>query len=201
MPIKPKHSNFNINAKLPYGLTLDSIEHSMLEFISFLSKINSLLTSNGMIRLECFLMPANFSSIVGEFMSTTIPTFCSTLVKNRYHNGHPDLIPKGKYPEDKAQHELCGIEIKASKHESGWQGHNPENSWLLVFCFKANSSKDTVDGNAQAIPFKFTGVYGNQLTKNDWSFSGRNGQSRRTITASVIQSGAEKMKQNWIYKD
>lgn len=37
-------------------------------------------------------MPANFSSIVGEFMNMTIPRTCDGLVKNRYHNGYSHLI-------------------------------------------------------------------------------------------------------------
>ena len=39
-------------------------------------------------------MPANFSSMVGEFMSATIPKYCKTLAKNTYHNGHPDLVAR-----------------------------------------------------------------------------------------------------------
>ena len=35
---------------------------------------------------------------------------------------------------------------------------------------------------------------------DDWRFSGRSSTSRRTITASVANSGYEKMMENWIYK-
>lgn len=50
-------------------------------------------------------------------------------------------------------------------------------------------------------PFCFKGVYAARLEQDDWAFSGRSGASRRTITASVTQSGTKKMKANWIYKD
>lgn len=145
------------------------------------------------------LMPANFSSIVSEFMTVTIPKHCSSLVKNRYHNGHPDLIPAGRFPNDAIQHTEEGIEIKASRHESGWQGHNPENIWLMVFVFDSSSSADVTKG-IEPKPFRFVKIVGARLRTDDWSFSGRSETSRRTITASVIKSGYQKMMANWIYK-
>src|SRR5207237_10566199 len=96
--------------------------------------------------LETFLMPANFSSIVGEFLISTIPRYCPTIVKNRYHNGHPDLLPKGRFPKDAQQHAREGIEVKASRHDSGWQGHNPEDCWLMVFIIEANRTTDEDSG-------------------------------------------------------
>jgi hypothetical protein len=141
------------------------------------------------------LMPANFSSIVGEFMSTTIPRHCTTLVKNKYHNGHPDLIPAGAFDRDAVQHSRVGIEIKASRYERGWQGHNPENVWLMVFIFDANRPRDT-----RPKQFRFVRVVGAELTEDDWFYSGRSETSRRTITASVTRSWYEKLMANWIYE-
>ncbi len=78
------------------------------------------------------LMSANFSSIVGEFMSATIPKYCGSLAKNRYHNGHPDLVPADIFVDNAVQYSSEGVEIKASRYSSAWQGHNPENVWLMV---------------------------------------------------------------------
>lgn len=132
-------------------------------------------------------------------MSATIPKYCHTLAKNTYHNGHPDLVPKGKYEQDACQHGTEGVEIKASRHASGWQGHNAEDAWLMVFVFDANSARDVSQG-IQPRPFRFVKVVGAQLAKSDWAFSGRSATSRRTITASVTRSGYEKMEANWIYR-
>jgi len=44
-------------------------------------------------------------------------------------------------------------------------------------------------------------VVGAELKKRDWLFAGRSDTSRRTITASVRDSGLEKMMGNWIYKE
>ena len=145
-------------------------------------------------------MPANFSSMVGEFMNMSIPKYCSTIAKNNYHNGHPDLVPSGRFPNNAIQYASDGIEIKGSRHLSGWQGHNPESVWLMVFCFDSNTSNDEYKSIGQK-PFKFTAVYAAKLEESDWNFSGRSETSRRTITASVTRTGLEKMKANWVYED
>ena len=144
-------------------------------------------------------MPANFSSMVGEFMGATIPKHCRTLVKNAYHNGHPDLIPAGAHPKNALQHHHEGIEIKASRYLKSWQGHNAEESWLMVFVFDSNRPVDAAEGEAPR-PFRFLEVLGAQLLVNDWQFAGRSETSRRTITASVKPSGYAKMAANWIHR-
>ncbi|MGQ9550636.1 MAG: hypothetical protein ACUVWS_18640, partial [Roseiflexus sp.] len=113
-----------------------------------------------------------FSSIVEDFIIMRIPEYCSSFVKNQYHNGHPDLIPKEKIPGNAAQYTQDGIEVKASRHSRGRQGHNPGSIHLMVFYFDSNTPKDRIRG----IPpqrFCFKGVYTAKLDKDDWAFSGR----------------------------
>ena len=147
-------------------------------------------------------MAANFSSLVGEFVSATIPKYCASVVKNRYHNGHPDLLPSGRFPGNAMQHGTDGIEIKASRYGRGWQGHNAEDVWLMVFVFDSNTSRLDKETNAPQSPrpFQFLKVVGAKIKKSDWRFSGRSETSRRTITASVTRSGYEKMEANWFYR-
>ncbi len=66
-------------------------------------------------------MPANFSSMVGEFMSATIPKYCKTLAKNTYHNGHPDLVPAGKF-ERRTPANTGRKESKSKRHGMGVVG-------------------------------------------------------------------------------
>jgi hypothetical protein len=101
-PIDP--TRFNPNAELPYGCTVGHIQQAMEEFIDFLGFINQQLATKSILRFESMLMPANFSSMVGEFMNANIPKYCPTIAKNTYHNGHPDLVPKGLFPKDAVQH-------------------------------------------------------------------------------------------------
>ena len=198
-PSAVRIENFNWKAEIPYGLTIEHICGAMNEFIDFIGFINQKLNERKIARLESMLMPANYSSIVGEFMTSTIPKHCATLAKNGYHNGHPDMIPKGLFPNDMVQHAQEGIEVKGSRYLRGWQGHNAEDAWLMVFCFEASRPSDQAK-KVNPIPFRYVGVFGAQLEMDDWTFSGRSETSRRTITAGVNRSGYNKMAKNWIYK-
>jgi len=194
-PVPVTKGYFNSQAFIPYGCHIDHIYTAMNEFCDFLGFINRELYTKQIPRLETMLMPANFSSIVGEFMTTTIPKYCLNIVKNRHHNGHPDLIPIETFPGNSVRHVSLGIEVKASRYVSGWQGHNRENIWLLVFVF-ASDKPELITPQ----PFRFLQVLGAQLEETDWTFAGRSETSRRTITASINRSSFQKMQQNWIYR-
>ena len=194
-PIPLQDDKFNPAIELPLGLTTAHISSAMGDFIDFLGLINRELCTRGMARLESILMPANFSSMVGEFMNDRIPSHCSSIARNRYHNGHPDLLPKDEYLGNSVQYADRGIEVKASRYESSFQGHNAEASWLMVFVINVNSPNDP----EPVRPFRFRRVLGAQLAAGDWSEAGRNEGSRRTPTASVLARGVAKMEANWIY--
>jgi hypothetical protein len=199
-PATVRREKLNPNATIPYGCTPDHIYQAVVDFTQFLAVVNQALHSKRHERLEATLMPANFSGVVSDFLVSAVPKYCKGLAKNGYHNGHPDLLPAGRYPDDCVQYADEGIEVKASRRGSGWQGHNAEKNWLLVFCFDCNGQRDARH-QIEPRPFRFTGVYLAQLTLEDWAFSGRRGASRRTPTASVNKSGVHKLKQNWVYHD
>jgi hypothetical protein len=200
VPEIPDPGGFNQNALIPCGIIVEHIRNAMIEFTEFLGFIDTQLCTKGMERFEDMLMPANFSSMVGEFMAASIPTHCKTVVKNAYHNGHPDILPAGKFPNNAARHAGAdGVEVKASRYLKAWQGHNPEDVWLMVFVFASGRPADKAKGITPK-PFRFLLVAGALLEKNDWLFAGRSATSRRTITASVTRTGYDKMMANWIYK-
>ena len=119
-PEQVQIEHFNRHAEIPHGLTVEQICAAMNEFIDFIGFVNQQLNGRGILRLETMLMPANFSSIVGEFMTSTIPKYCPALAKNNYHNGHPDMVPKEYFLNDSIQHAQEGIEIKGSRYIRGW---------------------------------------------------------------------------------
>jgi hypothetical protein len=200
VPEAPILENFNLSASIPFGVSVKHVFNSMVDFTDFLRTVDAELARKKMTRLEDMLMPANFNSLVGEFITSSLPKHCPSIAKNTYHNGHPDLLPAGKYPGDAAQHVGAdGIEVKASRYGRGWQGHNPEDVWLMVFVFEGGRPSDTRMAK-EMTKFRFLAVYGAQLDKADWQFAGRSQTSRRTITASVRPSGFEKMSENWIYR-
>ncbi|MBX9583695.1 MAG: hypothetical protein K2X87_25615 [Gemmataceae bacterium] len=196
-PIDP--GGFNPDADIPYGLTTAHVRAAMEEFVDFLGIVNGALHRKRLPRLETMMMPANFSSMVSDFVTTAIPKHCTGLVRNLYHNGYPDLIPANSFPGDSAQYADRGVEVKGSRYDSGWQGHNEEDCWLMVLVFRSNRPGDAVKG-VGPVPFGFEAVYLAQLTKADWKFGGRAGRSRRTITAAVTAAGCRRMKENWVYR-
>jgi hypothetical protein len=200
VPESPDPKGFNSKAKIPFGVTIEHVRLAMTEFTEFLAFVDTQLVTKDLERLQDMLMPANFSSMVGEFMGAGIPKYCTSIAKNTYHNGHPDMLPAGKYEKNSAKHAGAdGIEVKASRYFSSWQGHNAEDVWLMVFVFESGRPTDKAKG-IERKPFRFVKVLGAMLTKHDWNFSGRSETSRRTITASVTKSGFEKMTTNWIYQ-
>jgi hypothetical protein len=197
-PTPLAESGFNRRAVLPYGCAVEHIQLAMQDFLNFIGFINHQLRTQRMTRLESLLMPASFSGIVSEFVASQLPAHCPDLVRNRRHNGRPDLLPKGFYADDAILNGQEGIEIKASRYQRGWQGHNAEAGWLMIFCFESNTSSGRT---IQApMPFRFTFVACAYLTAEDWSFSGRSATSRRTITASVTRTGYAKLLSNWLYR-
>jgi hypothetical protein len=200
VPERPLFQNFNAAARIPFDVSVEHIFQAMVDFTDFLRTVDTELVRKQMSRLEDMLMPANFSSMVGEFITSNLPKHCPTIAKNAYHNGHPDLLPAGKYPGNSAQQVGAdGIEVKASRYKKGWQGHNPEDVWLMVFVFDGGRPADVRTVRAMT-RFRFLAVYGALLERTDWQFAGRSQTSRRTITATVLPSGFEKMAENWIYK-
>jgi hypothetical protein len=79
--------------------------------------------------------------------------------------------------------------------KGGWQGHNPEDCWLIVFRYIVGKQDDD-----RVVPLTFVEILCAKLTKKDWSFSGRKGASRQTPTASVTTSGVEKLRSNFVYR-
>jgi len=90
-----------------------------------------------------------------------------------------------------------GIEVKASKQKGGWQGHNPEGGWFMIFRYEVDRETMPME---ERRPTQIVEVLIAKLTKDDWSFSGRKGKSRRTITASIRASGVKKLRDNWVYR-
>ncbi len=189
---------FNPNVNLPYGLKQDEIRTSMLEIYETLNDINRILFNRSESRLEDLLLGNSLSGIVSELAVKTIADRCPELVRNERVGGYPDLLPPGFYETNDILHGEHGIEVKSSIQSGGWQGHNPEESWVMVFRY-------IVDKETMPIlnrnPTRFIQVLIAKLEKTDWSFSGRRGASRRTPTASIIKTGMHKLRSNPVYQE
>lgn len=193
-------ANFiNQNAVLPYGLRVNEVVAGIDDTYNLLFEINNFLVAKKLDRLEELLLGNSLSGLVSEMLVKNVSNNSSALIRNEKIGGHPDLIPRNLYHENQILRGEEGIEIKVSKQRGGWQGHNPEAVWLMVFRYILDERKNInpIDKD----PITFVQVLAAKLTKEDWSFSGRNGNSRRTITASITESGMTKLRSNPIYQD
>ena len=90
------------------------------------------------------------------------------------------------------------LRLRQVKQPSGWQGHNPERGWIMVFRYAIDIETEPPENR---MPTRFVEILAAELMPEDWSFSGRKGNSRRTPTASILKTGVEKLRSNVIYRE
>lgn len=185
----------NRRAALPYGLRVDDVEKAVVETYRLLHGLNDYLVKAGFYSLEELLLGNSLSGIISEFLVKNMARASMTLEANLKVGGHPDLLPKGHYSSNLVLKGDEGIEVKSSIQKGGWQGHNPEDCWLMIFRYAVGEQEDRVK-----LPLTFTEILCAKVERSDWSFSGRKGLSRRTPTASITASGVEKLRRNFLYR-
>ena len=185
----------NRRAILPYGLTVEEVERAVAETYRLFHGLNDYLRRSGFRPLEELLLGNSLSGIISEFLVKNIAKSSLTLEANTKVGGHPDLLPKNYYASSAVLKGEQGIEVKCSIQKGGWQGHNPEECWLMVFRYVVGKQR-----SGEILPFTFVEILCAELTKTDWSFSGRQGDSRRTPTASITTGGVEKLRNNFLYR-
>ena len=185
----------NRRASLPYGLRVDEVEKAVAETYRLMHGLNDYLVGAGFLSLEELLLGNSLSGIISEFLVKNIARASTTLEANLKVGGNPDLLPKGHYSSNLVLKGEAGIEVKSSIQAGGWQGHNPEDCWLMVFRYAVGEQED-----GTKLPLTFIEILCAEIKHTDWSFSGRKGSSRRTPTASITASGVEKLRQNFLYR-
>lgn len=191
--LDPRYVNRRV--LLPYTLKVEEVEKAVAETYRLFHGINDFLNSSGFRSLEEVLLGNSLSGILSEFLVKNIARASETLEANMKVGGHPDLLPRGYSSSNLVLKGDEGIEIKSSIQRGGWQGHNPESCWLMVFRYAIGEQN-----KGEAVPLTFLEILCAKLHRSDWSFSGRTGTSRRTPTASVITSGVEKLRSNFLYR-
>ncbi|MFQ5712586.1 MAG: hypothetical protein ACE5GU_00970 [Candidatus Scalinduaceae bacterium] len=194
-PTKLNPQYVNRKVILPYNLNVDEVERAVSETYRLFHGLNENLMNNGFRPLEEIILGNSLSGIISEFLVKNIARVSSTLEANLKVGGHPDLLPKGHYSSNLVLKGSEGIEVKSSIQKGGWQGHNPEDCWLMVFRYMVGEQR-----NKKSIPLTFIEILCAKLKKSDWSFPGRKGTSRRTPTASITSTGVEKLRKNFLYR-
>jgi len=188
--------NFNASAQLPYNLRLRDFEIAMQDVYDFFYDVNTHLLEKNLERLDDMLRPANMTGLLSDMLTSSIAKHSRTLTENKYHNGHPDLIVKGLYPDNKAKAGTEGIEIKSTRKKGGAvDTHGARDQWMCVFVYEVDNATQPVHARK---PMIFTEVYLAQVTREDFRRNDRGELGTRTATLHA--AGIAKFRKNWIYR-
>jgi len=129
-------------------------------------------------------------------LTASLARHSRTLVENRYFNGHPDLVVKGKYANNSVKAGEHGIEIKTTRKAGGAvDTHGARDQWMCVFVYAIDSKTEPAIARR---PLQFTEVYLGQVVVKD---SRKNPRSELgTRTATLHAEGIAKLRRNWIYR-
>ena len=189
-------TRFNPAAELPFELRLKDFEIAMQDILDFFFDVNTGLEQRGLERLDDMLRPAIMSGLLSDMLTASLAKHSRTLVENRFHNGHPDLIVKGVYPENRIKSGIDGVEIKTTRKSGGAvDTHGARDQWMCVFVYDVDVETEPARNRA---PMTFTEVYLGKVVKADFRKNARGELGTRTAT--LHREGIEKLRRNWIYK-
>lgn len=187
---------FNKKLELPYELRLKDFEIAMQDVYDFFYDVNSLFEKKGLPRLDDTLRAANMSGMISDMLTASVAKHSRTLCQNKYHNGHPDLIVKGKYANDTEKAGEHGVEIKTTRKKGGAvDTHGGREQWMCVFVYEIDEATEPAQKRA---PTRFTEVYLAQVGVEDFRKNARGELGTRTAT--LHKDGVAKLRESWIYK-
>ena len=128
-------------------------------------------------------------------MTASLAKHSRVLTENLYHNGHPDLIVQGRYPNNAVKAGTDGVEIKTTKRSGGAvDTHGARDQWLNVFVYRVDTDSEPARDRA---PMTFTEIYVSNVTVGDFR---RNQRSELgTRTATLHRDGLRKLRDSWVY--
>jgi hypothetical protein len=186
---------FNPEIELPYELRLADFEIAMQDVYDFFFDVNSMFAVKGLPRLEEVLRPANMSGTISDMMTASMASHSRVLCQNNYHNGHPDLLVRGRYELDSIKAGEHGVEIKTTRKPGGAvDTHGAREQWMCVFVYQLD---DRTEPAADRRATRFTEVYLAHVTPKDFRRNERGDLGTRTATLHA--EGVKKLRSSWIY--
>lgn len=187
---------FNQSAQLPYELRLKDFELAMQDVYDFFFDVNTGLVAKGLERLDDFVRPAIMSGLLSDMLTVSLAKHSRTLTENCYFNGHPDLVVKGRYPENSIKAGTDGVEIKTTRKSGGAvDTHGARDQWMCVFVYDVDNESEPATSRS---PLTFTEVYLGQVTTSDFRKNPRGELGTRTAT--LHKNGILKLRTNWVYR-
>jgi hypothetical protein len=185
----------NVTATLPFQLRLQDFTIAIQDIYDFFYDVNSLFLTKGLPRLEEVLRPANMSGMISDMLTSSLASHSRSLCQNQFHNGHPDLVVKGIYPNDAIQSGQEGIEIKTTRKKGGAvDTHGARKQWMCVFVYEIDKISEPANSR---LPTRITEVYLAEVDVSDFRRNERGELGTRTAT--LHKEGIQKLRSSWVY--
>jgi len=189
-------TKFNDDAVLPFELRLKDFVMAMQDVYDFFYDVNVRLVERGLERLDDMLRPAIMSGVLSDMLTASLGKHARTLTPNCYFNGHPDLVVRGVYPDNRVKAGSDGVEVKTTRKAGGAvDTHGARDQWMCVFVYTVDNETEPA---REREPMTFTEVYLGQVTTKDFRKNSRGELGTRTAT--LDRQGIQKLRQNWIYR-
>ncbi len=186
---------FNPAPVLPFELRTIDFQAAMQDVYDFFYDVNLHLQEKGLRRLDDMLRKANLSGTLSDMVTESLAKHSRTLTQNRYHNGHPDLLVHGVYPNDSVKSGTEGIEIKTTRKKGGAvDTHGARDQWMCVWVYRVDNETEPA---TEREPLTFTEVYLARVVADDFRRNARGELGTRTAT--LDRDGVAKLRQGWLY--
>ena len=186
---------FNKHLSLPFELRLKDFEIAMQDVYDFFFDVNTLFRKKGLPRLDDEIRPAIMSGLLSDMLTASLARHSRSLTQNLYFNGHPDLIVRGRYPNNKIKAGVDGVEIKTTRKKGGAvDTHGARDQWMCAFVYEIDGATEPAEDRR---PMKFTEVYLGYVTVADFRRNERGELGTRTATLSA--EGIKKLRSSWVY--
>ncbi|MEJ0085427.1 MAG: hypothetical protein WDO72_07090 [Pseudomonadota bacterium] len=187
---------FNPDVQLPFGLRIADFEMAMQDVYDFFYDVNQGLIGKSLARLDDMLRPAIMSGLLSDMVTSSLAKHSRSLTPNIFFNGHPDLVVRGVYPNDRVQAGTDGVEIKTTRKRGGAvDTHGARDQWMCVFVYDVDT---TTEPARERRAMEFSEVYLGQVTRDDFRKNARGELGTRTAT--LHKDGIKKLRESWVYK-
>ncbi|GAA4741750.1 hypothetical protein [Gordonia alkaliphila] len=188
---------FNPAPSLPYNLRVLDFQGAMQDVYDFFYDVNVHFQDRSLPRLDDMLRPAICSGVISDMLTESLAKHSRSLTVNTYHNGHPDLLVRGVYPNDKVKSGSEGVEIKSTRNKGGAvDTHGARKQWMCVFVYTVDN---TTEPATDRHPLTFTEVYLGEVVPDDFRRNERGELGTRTST--LDRDGIAKLRESWVYLD
>ncbi len=169
---------------------------AMQDVYDFFYDVNQGLIGKSLARLDDMLRPAIMSGLLSDMVTSSLAKHSRSLTPNIFFNGHPDLVVRGVYPNDRVQAGTDGVEIKTTRKRGGAvDTHGARDQWMCVFVYDVDT---TTEPARERRAMEFSEVYLGQVTRDDFRKNARGELGTRTAT--LHKDGIKKLRESWVYK-